>query len=201
MGKGGSLYLHRKRLIILLDRRKASGGEQYGKNDGGEGDDLWMYEPPKNCRDIPRDVVPDWHLAASKTSLLPDVQYGDGSDMKKKEKNVEETANIGSADHCNGTVLTLSSIVRAEDQIKTYLYWNAQGTRFVPEDVKHVFPRIMNMEWNAGQFVSKGKRSRNQVFLQGENANNKNGSKVINQLIKDMEGNLKDTTFNFYPDE
>ena len=70
-----NLYLHNQRMIILIDRRHLSCDDRVT-------DHLWMYEPPSNCRNIPVDPVPEWYISASKTCLLPNMNYGDGKEAE-----------------------------------------------------------------------------------------------------------------------
>eukprot|EP00483_Globobulimina_turgida_P007897 UN07913 len=150
-----------------------------------------MYEPPTNCRNIPRDVVPEWYINASRTCILPNMDYGDGRDAEATEKNNQETrqtkekiqkANIGSSSHCKGSLLTLSFICKEQDAIKAYLYWNGQITRFTPEDIRDVFPRLFNMEFNGGEKIGNGAKSLNQQFIEN--------TKEIENLIKILNGKM-----------
>ena len=67
------MHLHRKRMIVLVDRRHLMRDSEDVITDY-----VWMYEPPSNCRDIPIEPVPEWHISASKTCLLPNMDYGTG---------------------------------------------------------------------------------------------------------------------------
>eukprot|EP01083_Nonionella_stella_P168007 566060_1 len=44
-GSKTATYLHQKRLITMVDRRKS-------KKDEEQPDDIWMYEPPDDCQNI-----------------------------------------------------------------------------------------------------------------------------------------------------
>eukprot|EP01084_Bolivina_argentea_P256968 432820_1 len=53
-------YPQRKRFIAFVDRRKQNDHEEDTKNEDvnwnkKEGDVIWMYEPPSDCRTIPKD--------------------------------------------------------------------------------------------------------------------------------------------------
>eukprot|EP01084_Bolivina_argentea_P264803 448692_1 len=80
------MYLHNKRLIVFVDRR------QTNTNNNTMGDNVWMYEPPKNCKNIPYDAVPEWYVNASKTCLLPNMEYGDGK-QAENEGMIDENEN------------------------------------------------------------------------------------------------------------
>merc|ERR1712130_218701 len=151
-------YPHKSRVIGFVDRRN-----------GTDEDDVYMYVPPKNCRNIPEDAVDEWYLSSSRTCLLPNMEYGDGKKAQAvklgSEKNDSESlkeTNIGTAFHCKGGLLTMSFIAKEEDAIKCYLYWSGQMTRFMPEDIKVVFPIIFNME-----------REENKIFVNDETKMNK----------------------------
>ena len=40
---------------------------------------MYLYEPPKGvfARDIPNDELPEWYISASRTCLLPSVEYNE----------------------------------------------------------------------------------------------------------------------------
>lgn len=106
---GKEVHLHRKRMIILVDRRQLS-------DDDEPTDHIYMYEPPSNCRDIPNDAVSDWYLHASSVCLLPNVNYGDGGKAildarrwiyAKESKDVNVTVSSDSMFFLNYSILTL----------------------------------------------------------------------------------------------
>merc|ERR1712130_469941 len=162
-------FPHNSRVISSIDRK----------------DTIFMYVPPKNCRNIPNGAVDEWYLNSSKTCLLPNMEYGDGKEAEKvklekvkKEDTMKKlkNANIGSYSHCKGGLLTFSFIVKSEDTIKCYLYWNGQMTRFMPENIKFIFSNIFNMELKE-----------NQEFIKNE--------KKINKIIKKINKVLKNKFF------
>eukprot|EP01084_Bolivina_argentea_P061570 112529_1 len=58
-------YLHKKRLIAFVDRREEKDDKEFN---------IFMYEPPKDCRDMPKtSMVPEWCISASRTCLLPNM--------------------------------------------------------------------------------------------------------------------------------
>ena len=59
-------YLHSKRLISMVDRRGQSKGL-----DEKLMDDVYMYEPPLDSLNIPKNAVPEWYIASSRICLLP----------------------------------------------------------------------------------------------------------------------------------
>merc|ERR1712130_381260 len=148
-------FPHNSRVISSIDRR-----------DKIKKDTIFMYVPPKTC-------------------LLPNMEYGDGKEAEKvklekvkKEDTMKKlkNANIGSYSHCKGGLLTFSFIVKSEDTIKCYLYWNGQMTRFMPENIKFIFSNIFNMELKE-----------NQEFIKNE--------KKINKIIKKINKVLKNKFF------
>eukprot|EP01083_Nonionella_stella_P079975 219538_1 len=121
-GTKNASYLHKKRLITMVDRRKS-------KKDGDKPDDIWMYEPPADCQNITNDTVPEWYINSSATCLCPK------SDTR---------ASFGATTHCKRGTLTLSFHVKEERIIKCYLFWNGQMMRFFPDDIKSVLPGLFN---------------------------------------------------------
>jgi len=134
-------YLHKKRLIVFIDRRKAKIDDEKST--------VYMYEPPENCRIVPDNAVPEWYISSSRTCILPDVEYGDDSDKKAKSRS--RNSNIGANSHCQGSLLTFCFHVKMMDVIKCYLYWNGQVIRFMPQDIKTVFPTMFNMKYGGNQ--------------------------------------------------
>ena len=131
--KGNAQYPHRSRFIGYIDRRSK------GKK---EKDDIYLFTAPVNCRNIPNDYVPEWFVSASKTSLIPDEKYGDGSAAIQQAANKQKgnetkdkllKSNISSTSHVKGALLTISFIVEESDRIKAYIYYNGQIHYFRPE--------------------------------------------------------------------
>eukprot|EP01083_Nonionella_stella_P129181 391795_1 len=119
---GNAAYLHKKRLIAMIDRRTS-------KKDVNKPDEIWMYEPPADCQNITNDTVPEWYINSSATCLCPK------SDTR---------ASFGATTHCKRGTLTLSFHVKEERIIKCYLFWNGQMMRFFPDDIKSVLPGLFN---------------------------------------------------------
>mmetsp|Transcript_10409 Transcript_10409/g.9419 ORF Transcript_10409/g.9419 Transcript_10409/m.9419 type:complete len:201 (+) Transcript_10409:3-605(+) len=177
-GQGSSQYPHRSRFITMIDRRKKEGK-----------DDTYMYCAPGDCRDIPSNYVPEWFVSASKSTLLPDLEYGDGqnalkdanSDKAKTDETKEklEKANIGSGFHAKGGLLTFSFQCKAADQIKCFLFYNGQVIRLFPDEIEDVFPQIFNMEHprNKGYFTN---------------------NKHFKSTMANIEGKLIDKRFNAF---
>ena len=79
------MKLRNKRMIVLVDRRHLPSSVYPSKDKSDNKDDedvvtdhIWMYDAPPNCGQIPDDPVPEWHISASKTCLLPNMAYGEG---------------------------------------------------------------------------------------------------------------------------
>eukprot|EP01084_Bolivina_argentea_P313600 543082_1 len=200
-------YFHRKRFIIFIDHRNQNGDNT---------DDIFMYYPPKNCVDIPKDAVPEWFMDASQICILPNDAYGDGNaaenwrstritgdhsykDMSgklkfMKEEDIYKRSNIGSHDDCKAQLLTFSFITKDTNAIKCYLYWNGRICRFMPSDIKDVLPRLFNMEWNNEISVSDySERGANELFMEN--------NEVINKLITKIENVLNDECFQNFLEE
>merc|ERR1712154_686640 len=171
-------YPHQQRFISLVDQRT------FGD------DSVYIYQPPSNCRYIPNDAVSEWYSNSTITCLLPNMEYGDG---KEAESNQEatmielENANIHGKSHCNGSLLTLSFHVKQRNEIKCCLYWNGQMTRFMPEDIGSILPRMFNLEWNNGEEIGRDELSKNQEFMKDQDE--------IGRLIQEMKKVLKDDYF------
>ena len=59
-------YLHSKRLVSMVDRRK-----QQKELNPELKDDVFMYEPPADCGSVPKAAVPEWFVSSSRQCLLP----------------------------------------------------------------------------------------------------------------------------------
>ena len=124
--------LHRQRLIAVVDRRE--------KNDSAE--KAFVFKPPADSRDIPNDAVYEWNIAASINTILPGMNPDD---------------NIGASTDCGGGMLILSIHALEQDVVKAYLYWNGKVMRFMPEDIKTVFPLTFNMDYPGNRkFLKSG---------------------------------------------
>ena len=160
-------YLHRKRMIGFVDRRMSRKVDEKEKkyfvhtNDGDK-DQIYLYDAPSVCRNIPNDAVSEWFMDSSKICLLPDMEFGDGSkaiasfnpNTKRLNINIKDkmtASNIGSSTHCQSSLLTMSFHVKSMDEIKCYLYWNGQITRFWPDNIRTVFPEIFNMDYEGNR--------------------------------------------------
>ena len=183
---GQYLYPHRKRLMVMLDRRG------YAEN---ECEHLFLYEPPANCRNMPIDQVPEWGLNASKTCLLPNMDYGDGwkaenpTTVDFSMQKLEE-ANIGAASHCKGRLLTFSFQVFEEDIIRSYLYWNGQSINFIPQDIKSILTRIFNMKWSRPGKKTMSDELDNENFIKETDS-----EKGADGLIKRISNKIKNRQF------
>jgi len=69
------MYLFRKRFMLMIDRRT---------NTPSKDDEMWLYEPPSDCRDIPFDAVNEWPINASKQSILPNSKYNAEREQEQK---------------------------------------------------------------------------------------------------------------------
>merc|ERR1712228_18554 len=139
------------------------------------------------------------HLSSSRTCLLPNMEYGDGKKAETIQlgangpnENLEalKKANIGTTSHCKGGLLTLSFIAKEEGAIRCYLYYNGQMTRFMPKDIKVVFPKLFNME----RKTIFGRK--NQQFMNKANETTK--KKLIDETIDRMNKVLKDKYFDAF---
>ena len=170
--------------MAFVDRRERKGAcserqkrEQWHNSPP---DQMYIFEPPSNCSEIPRNAVPEWPFEASKACLRPG-SAADGGDT------------VRSTSHCGGSMLTMSVHALQSDVVKCYLYWNGQMMRCMPSDVKTVLPRLFNMKWNNGQRLHKGARSQNEKFLLVEQCDN--GPRNVNDIIEKIDDVLTDKYF------
>ena len=74
--------------------------------------------------------------------------------------------------------MTLSLHVIEEDIVKAYLHWSGKVMRFMPEDVKTLFPKIFNMKYGDNkEFMSR---------------------QVVDGFIKQMKETLRDREFDTF---
>ena len=148
-------------------------------------DTMYLHQPPANCCDAPNDVVPEWGLSASCTSLLPNIGHTSKLNTDKNKKNNKLLqSNIDITSHCKSSLLTLSFQVIQYNEIHCYLYWNGQMIRFLPSDMKQLLPRIFNMNWNHKQ---------NLHFL-----NNTNQHTNIDNIMNQIKAKIQDDKFTAF---
>ena len=180
-------FLHRRRMIAFIDRRSAAKG-------GHTSYDAWLYEPPKDCNEIPDNAVPEWFINASRTTLLPQLGYRVQSELSQDERaafamknhsaELEAEAmatkqNVSSSFHCVGSLLTLSFYVKSADVVKCYIFWHDLGIRFMPEDIRTTLLRIFDLE-----------RHGNREFLQND--------EILAGFIESMRRGLRDEEFKAF---
>ena len=122
-----------------------------------------------------------WYLhGIHKTDAIGDPNANArNQDDDTKGKNPSEDKLIGSAEHCKGSLLTLSFHVRSENKIKMYMYFNGQILRFMADadDFRRVLPKL---------FVDNDK---NKAFLK---------DKDLDTRIDKMREKLIDKEFNAF---
>jgi len=172
-------YLANKRLVAFVDRRRSK------KKDANVDDEIFMYEPPNDeyTQKVPQrdELVNEWFFSASRTCLLPNVEYNAkvvvGNDPGQVTKSkTGPGGNIGASDHCNGGVITFSFHVFSEDKMKLYLYFQGQMIRFLPRDIKLLLPRLFVPNEDNEKYIA-----------------DKTGD--LDKVIKELEGKLLDTQF------
>ena len=149
-----------------------------------ETEKAFLYKPPNthpsggNPRDIPRDAVNEWFMASSAMTILPDLHYSTEKEVAPSESHPASQVNIGTTSSIAGGLLTLSIHVLEEDVVRAYLHWNGRTMRFMPEDIKDVFPFIFNMDF-------KG----NKEYMKRDG---------LNRNINEMKLTLKDREFETF---
>ena len=132
------LYPHQSRLITMIDRRTMTVKQRNAENE------IFMYEPPEDCRDIPKDYVPEWFMNASKTCLLPHMKYKD--DMKTDIPGINQfRRESGAVFHWSSAMLCISFVVMDKERIKAHLFWSGEMGRFQAEDITQVLPAIFDI--------------------------------------------------------
>lgn len=195
-------FPHGRRIIAFIDRRES---KHYTSNEDEEKckDDIYLYPPPNDCRNIPTDAKSEWYLNSSKTCLLPHTQYEkkedigggsgsggianddeededqDGNDEKEMPLN---DMNIGTASNIKGSVLTISFHVMSQDEIRCYIYYNGQFSR-IPMNKKDENRYVTIKNMLKSLFIMKN--NENIQYLGSEQID---GSlEVINDHIKDSK--------------
>jgi len=162
------MYQHRRRLVVAVDRRRHA-----------QSDTMWMYEPPKDCREMPPNAVNEWHFNASKQCLFPDENYGKQPLSTTLKEDQITAVNAGPY------VLTFSIVYRQRNSMQCYLYWNGQMHRFCPQDLsetKTILRDIFCTESDAQYPLNRG-------FMESEE-----GGRMWRNLMDKM----KDTEFAYF---
>jgi len=171
-----SSYTQHRRMVAMVDLRasqsvydrkwddpKFKRPRPKQRPDHGIKERMFMFEPPEIARDIPRDGVAEWFMAASKLCLLPDMEFDNGAKIKDAANVIEDdhgpsakqdtaanaarNVTIGTHFPAKGSILTFSFHAREDRVIKLYLYFNGQCIRFMPQDVRDLLPRLFNMKF------------------------------------------------------
>eukprot|EP01084_Bolivina_argentea_P245334 410778_1 len=99
-------------------------------------------------------------------------------EIKSKEKLLMQ--NIKSNDHCKGGMLTISFHAIQQDEIKCYLYFNGQVTRFFPEtDIKDLLPVFFDEEYDKD----------NETWAQGDD---------VKRYMTQLNGTIRDHEFEAF---
>eukprot|EP01084_Bolivina_argentea_P270384 459746_1 len=165
--------LYQKRIIGFVDRRKSS--DQHDSTDT-----VYLYQPPTNCFQIPTNACGLWYLSASRMCLLPNMDYGNGAKELEPNSLLIETlntlknANVTSAFHCKGGLLTISFHVKSKDEVKMYMYFDGQMIRIMPKDIPTIFPILFNMEYGNNEKFMQNKKEMDSIV--------QNISKVIKDV-------------------
>eukprot|EP01084_Bolivina_argentea_P166706 289385_1 len=108
-------------------------------NDDKKQDSLTFFDPPINCNTTPNEQhVPEWSFAASRQCIIPGDGYNAGEGVCKN--------NLDCISKSNGQLITFSFHIEAPDEIKCYLFYEGQASRFYAQDILQVFPRLFDME-------------------------------------------------------
>ena len=156
--------LTQNRLVFMVDRRRQA------KDDEIHNDQIYLFEPPMNCRTKPSNAVPEWGLSifntnynryvliynyiitgfnASMTSILPNETYTESLDLygSSEYRHPLQEENISAIDICDTPIMTFSFQIFAEKNIRSYLFWQGYCVRFMPEDIYTILPKLFNPKW------------------------------------------------------
>eukprot|EP00483_Globobulimina_turgida_P007286 UN07300 len=110
-------------------------------------DDIIFDECPMGADELPltgnNEIVSESFFNLTQKGVIPRIGYVDGMNeailtmhMNPKERLRNSTISCGTAP--GGNVLIFSFHIHSEDIIKCYLFRDAQITRFLPQDIKHM---------------------------------------------------------------
>ena len=75
------------------------------------------------------------------------ITFSENNEFAKREKQAMATnQNVSASFSCFGSLLTFSFVAKSPTVVKCYLYWNGQGMRFFPEDIRTVLPKIFDLD-------------------------------------------------------
>eukprot|EP00483_Globobulimina_turgida_P009260 UN09279 len=121
-------------------------------------DDIIFYECPSGSNMLPltknNEMVHESFFNLTQKCLIPKIGYVDGENEAIHTLNMQTQERIrNSTISCRtappgGNVLIFSFHIIAKDIIKCYLFRDAQCTRFLPQDIKHVLTHLFNKDYN-----------------------------------------------------
>lgn len=162
----------------MIDRRKSKSNDDIKT-------DIYLYEPPNSIysRNIPNNAASEWGIAASRTCILPSMEYDEKRAINitstnhlnkdnEKLKNIkyDQETNIHAAFHAKGGLLTFSFQCKSADKIKCYMFYAGQVIRLFVEEIEDIFPHIFKMD-----------RADNQSYFNGDDFKLKFGN-IKNKL-------------------
>lgn len=126
---GGDGETRFKRLCVFIDRdtRLTKDEAPTDRAKGGRRgvDEVTMFEPIKEVRNIPHDAVPEWEFNAVRTCIVPKMKRNDD----EKEDGAQEehiSAQHPISDYIHGQYLVVSFHVKSSDCIRCWLHANGQ---------------------------------------------------------------------------
>ena len=125
-------YPRYKRLISVVDRRTITNEE------------IWIFEPEENCRNISQSLSVHYHWPGSLISLLPAI---DSNSKSKTEKN------ISAKDYCKSSVVTFSFRVKEKDCVNCYVFWGGCMMLLKAEDISRVLFRMFTKSLENEEFL------------------------------------------------
>ena len=122
---------HRKRLVIVVDRRLNKDDIDCNEMEIDETKQtkIWMYEP-EEYKDIPKGYVKEWYFESSFKNIIP---------HKSRNKIIRSKSTE------NGWINIFSFHIEQKDEIRCYLYRTGEIMRFEPNDVLNLFEKFFNL--------------------------------------------------------
>ena len=94
---------------------------------------------------MPHNHVPEWYFETIRRCIIPRKGFGDGTtervhNDKKHTKPNDKT--ITATDSINGELLTFSFHIEQIDEMKCYIIWNGQMSRFHGDFIRTLLPLL-----------------------------------------------------------
>ena len=158
-------YPKNKRMVMFVDRRSKTWEDNKLHNFG---DEVIFYDPPKGTNSLPdkqdyETILPESYYNTSQKCLIPRIGYNDGINealITSKMNSLKRTQNstISCKTACGGNLILFSFHIISSNIIKCYVWREGQFTRFFPQDIHYILPKIFKSELSTTkQFINDEK--------------------------------------------